>query len=302
MKRIIFTFAIVAMIVSACGDLKDSTQTFYYNECNLIVDTEDESQTAQASTAVYQVLNNLSKGVADVTCSDIIINNQRYSLQTDTMVIHEKTFKVSNVDDAGYAANYWFAKSGNVSAGSSASNLMGEIVWCLKSNNANLISPNYQLEVAQRLNVNYNINGHYRVQSFSRDAFYVGNSIASSGSSSFSSKKIDYRAILDLEKKVGVVYVYNPEFSDSQDNSFPKVIRIEDIPMVFSSVGFTLDAAAPKTTVLGIKNNIITMIDSVDFKATDFRLDFASPDMTEVSISYKINGKNIFFSGSSILK
>ncbi len=130
----------------------------------------------------------------------------------------------------------------------------------------------------------------------------MGNTIASEGSSSFSTKNGHYLADIDFEKKVARVYVYNAELSPAQDKSLPKVIRFEEIPVVFSHNGFSLRSDAPKTTVLGQKDNTITMVDSVGFAATDFRMDYISSDMNDVSISYKLDGRSVYFQGCSILK
>ena len=303
MNRTLIPIAALALTVASCStDVKDSYQTIPYKEYNLIVDNQDASQSAQVSLATYDLKNNISKGVVDVKCSDLIINNQKISFETDTMRIYSRTFTITNIDGAGSGVNYYFSKRGNAGVGSGAFDLTGNLVWNLIPSSNNLLDPNYTLTLGQRLDLKYTLNDRYSVQTFWPTALFVGNTVANEGTSSFSTKNGHYLADIDFEKKVARVYIYNAEFSTTQDKSFPKVIRLEDIPVVFSHTGFTLRSDAPKTTVLGKKDNTITMVDSVGFSATDFKMDFMPSDLTDVSVSYKLDGRNVYFQGCSILK
>ena len=103
-------------------------------------------------------------------------------------------------------------------------------------------------------------------------------------------------------KKTASVYVYNAEFSADKDKTLPKVIRFEGIPVIFNHYGFTLESPAPKTQVLGIKDNRTTLVDSVGFNATDFSMALPSDDLTDAMISYKLAGHQVNFNGCSIIK
>lgn len=301
-KNLIPLAALTLAVASCATDVKDSYQTIPYKEYNLIVDNQDASQPAQVSLATYDLKNNISKGVVDVKCSDIIINNQKLSFETDTMRIYTRSFTITNVEGGGSSVNYYFSKRGNAGLGSAASDISGTLVWNLIPSSNNLLNPNYTLTIGQRLDLRYILNDRYSIQTFWPTALFVGNTLAAEGSSSFSTKNGHYLADIDFEKKVARVYIYNAEFSPTQDKSFPKVIRFENIPVVFSHNGFTLRSDAPKTTVLGQKDNTITMVDSVGFAASDFKMDFMSSDLTDVSISYNLDGHSVYFQGSSILK
>ena len=218
------------------------------------------------------------------------------------MRVYSKSFTITNVEGGGSAINYYFSKNGNAGSGGLVSDLSATLVWNLLPSSNNLLNPDYTLTIGQRLDLRYTLNGRYSVQTFWPTGLFVGSTVASEGSSSYGTKKGHYLADIDFEKKLARVYVYNAEFSAEQDKSYPRVIRMEDIPVVFNHNGFTLQAAAPKTTVLGRKDNTITMIDSVGFDATDFRMEFMSVDLTDATISYKLDGKNINFQGSSILR
>lgn len=290
----------MAILLAACdSSTKDSYQTITYPEYNLLVDNQDISAAAQASFSNYEVKFNISRNVIDLKASDIIINNQRYSFESDTMSIRTQTFKTEGFGDA---FNYIFSKTGPSGHGSGVSNINGKLVWCLMPNGSNILSPNYSVTVGQRLDLSYTLNDRYSVQTFWPAALYKGQTVAMADGMSHSCNNSDYLTQIDFDKKTAAIYVYNAELSANQSPTFPKVIRFEDIPVVFTHEGFSLESAAPKTTVLGKKDNVVTMVDSVGFAATDFSLFMTSADLNDVIISYKLDGKSVNFRGCSILK
>ncbi|MDE5850143.1 MAG: hypothetical protein K2H38_08370 [Muribaculaceae bacterium] len=300
MKQALLPMAAMALLLASCDtSTKDSYQNIKYPEYNLIVDNQSMDVPAQASFSNYDVKFNISKNVIDINGTDIIINNQKYSFETDTMSIRTQTFKTESFGDA---FNYTFSKVGTTTTGSAASNLNGKLVWCLMPSGSNLLSPNYSVTVGQRLDLSYTLNDRYSVQTFWPAALYKGLTVSTANATSHTSRSSDYLTQIDFEKKTASVYVYNADFSPNQAPNFPKVIRFEDIPVVFTHDGFSLESASPKTTVLGKKDNVVTMVDSVGFAATDFSLALTSSDLTDVMISYKLDGKSINFRGCSILK
>ena len=303
MIKKVIPFAAMALIMTSCmSDTKDSTQTIPFTEYNLIVDNQDAAQPAQASICVYTMKNNITQGVVDIKANDVIINNQKLSFETDTMRIYSKPFNVSNVQGGGSAINYTFSKNGNAATGSAVTGLTGTLVWNFLSSSNNLLNPDYTLTVGQRLDLSYTLNDRYSVRTFWPTALFIGSTVASEGAASYSTKAGHYLADIDFEKKIARVYVYNAEFSADKDQVLPRVIRFEEIPVVFNHYGFSLESESPKTTVLGEKDNTITMVESAKYNASDFKMEFMSFDMTDASVSYKMDGKNIAFHGSSILK
>lgn len=299
MNKAIFSFAALALFLASCNpETKDSYQTLNYPEYNLTVDTQDPSQMAQASYAKYEVKNNISRQVVDVKASDIIVNNQKYSFETDTMGLRTSSFKV---DGLGDVYNVYFSKYGNAGVGSNVSDIKGTFVYCYAPM-SNLLNPVYNVSIVQRLDLSYTLNDRYRVQTFWPVVMFRGQTMSSTAGESHTTKGSDYVASIDFEKNTATIYVYNAELSADQDKSFPKVIRFEGVPVVYTHEGFSLESAAPATTILGKKDNQIAMVDSIGFAAKDFSLYLTSPDLTEVSINYKLNGRNVSFRGCSILK
>lgn len=302
MKKAIIPMAATAILLASCDTgTKDSYQQIPYPEYNLIVDTQDETAPAVASYGNYDLKFNISKNCIDIKASEIIFNNQQYSFETDTMAVRQKAISV----DGGTIYNLTFSKSGNAGSngvGSAASDLRGSLVYCYLIQNGDLLNPSLNLGVTERLDLSYTLNGRYSVQTFWPAAYYQGQSVATSDAGTYSTKNSGYLTQINFEKKTASVYLYNAEFSAEEGKSLPKVIRFEDVPVVFSHTGFTLESAAPKTTVLGKKDNQTALVDSVGFGATDFRLDIISADLTDINITYRLDGHHVNFRGSSIVK
>ncbi|MDE6478770.1 MAG: hypothetical protein K2L45_00760 [Muribaculaceae bacterium] len=300
MKNLILPLAAVALILASCDTgTRDSYQTLSYPEYNLIIDNQDASASAQASYLAYEVKHNISRNVVDIKANDLVINNQKYSFETDTMDLRTKTYTVEGV---GQGYFLYFNKNGQASLNGSVSNIYGTFVFNYSVMN-NLLNPVYtQDNVGQRLDLSYTLNDRYKVQTFWPMARFVGQTTSVTDGMSHTTRGSDYVTSIDFEKKTAAVYVYNADLSKDQASSFPKVIRFENIPVVFTHDGFSLEASAPKTTILGKKDNTVAMVDSVGFNATDFSLHLTSADLTEAIISYNLGGHSVNFRGCSILK
>lgn len=294
MKKAILPLAAALFVITSC-DVHDSTQTMGYPEYNLIVDTENSEQLAQTSYTGYEVLYNVTKNVIDVKVNDLVINNQKYSFETDTMGLRSKSISV----EGGTTYNLCFSKPGQVKAGSCAKDLNGTFATCYWPG-SNLLNPS--VSVRERLDLSYTINDRYKVQTFWPVSMFRGYSMSSSEGQSLSTKESDYVASFDFQNNKASIYVYNAKLSDDQSKSFPKVICFQDVPVVFANQGFSVESSAPKTTILGVKDNVVTLVDSVGFAATDFSLKFISSDLTEAMISYKLDGHSVNFRGCSIIK
>lgn len=303
MKKFLFSLAAIATLLTSCdSNSKDSYTTVNFGESNLIVDLDNPSEPAQVSSAVYSVTLNYSKNCIDMSTNDLVINNQKVAFETDTMK-YRSAMLVSQ-DGQNYINIGMFGRKGNVGKGAEVTDLdamfTGGIYY---------VSDLYIPEVTSvsgapgmRLVMGYDLNNRYRVRTMWNMCFYMGKSYVS-GDIVFSTNKTSYRVELNQEKKTARVVVYYPELSDTDEQKkVPQAIVMEDIPIKFSHDRYYLEAEAPKTRVLGKKDNAIALVESAQYKATDFRLDITSSDLTEAAISYKIDGKSISFTGCSIIK
>lgn len=301
MNRLFFPIAALALLASCNTDTKDSYQTVPFAECNLIIDDQDASQMAQVSNCSYEVKQNFTQDCVDITTNNFIINNQSISFETDTMALRRVPYSYSVDGNVKNDYKLAFYKKGNASTNGSVSDLNGSFIYCYYRS-GDLASPSYESGVFLRLDLSYTLNGRYSVQTFWPTAMYKGVSTASEGSDTYTTRGSDYVSVIDFEKNTAKVYLYNAEFSADSEKELPKVIMFEDIPVVFTHAGFSLESAAPKTLVLGKKDNLPALVDSVGFAATDFSFYMTSSDLMDAVISYKLDGKTVNFRGTSTLK
>lgn len=301
MKQFLLPLAIVATMLAACStDTKDSYSTANFGENNLIVNLDDPSAPAQVSTASYVLKLNWTQSCMSMYASDLVINNQKVSFETDTMA-YRSAYLVANTGD--YLEMGYFSKKSNVGKGAEVTSLDAFFTPGIY-NITTLSLPGFDstsVSTGLRLIMGYDLNNKYHVQTFRSMCFYMGKTDVS-GSETFSTNNTAYRVELNFEKNTSRVAIYFPEFSN--DNAdVPKAIVLEEIPILFSHTGYHLQSDAPLTKVLGKDaDGKFALIDSADYKATDFFFNITSDDLTEAAISYRINGKSVNFSGCSIVK
>ncbi len=297
MKKLLLPLAVVALLATSCNtDVKDSHTSVTYAEYNLIEDLNNPSQPATASEGSYKLTYNISRNVIDINAPEIIINNQKSSFQTDTMGIKPKVFG----DKLSYMG---FSSSRNVGQGATVTNLQGYLPTCYVPLNSNILSSSYKFEYSyeQRLQLEYDLNGNYHVTTFWPQACFVGSTYVTNDATSYSTNDTGFVLNLDFSKKIARVYMLGVKLAAEDIENAPKVIVLDEVPVTMSHNGFYLDYASPKTTIPGVKDNQATLVETDEYKVTDFSLHL-SQDLTEASINFKVLGKMVNFHGCSIIK
>ena len=301
MKRFFLPLAVLAITLASCDtDTKDSYSTMGFGEYNLISDLTDSSKPAQVSSSSYTLKLNWSHDCVDIATSTLTINNQKTSFETDTMAL--KIVYLVPEGGGSYIEMGAFGKQSNVGKGAEITNLDGYFTPAFYNVNG-LYVPEVETTIASagyRLIMGYDLNDQYHVQTFWPICYYVGKSYVS-GSETFATEGTAYRVELNFDKNLARVVIYYPAFSSS-DQNVPKAIVLEDIPVKFSNKYYYLEADAPKTRVLGSKDNVIALVESDQYQASNFSLTMADPDLTHAVITYRIDGKLVTFDGSSIVK
>lgn len=300
MRKSLIPIAALALMMASCDTgVRDSYQTYPFREYNLIVDKDNYEVPAQVSEALYNMKYNISKNVVDINGSNITINNQKSSFETDTMTLKGSYFEMSNGTKVD---KLYFSKNSNVVlSGSKVTNLSGKLLYGYVSNTLDPTVTTFTISTQLRLDLSYEIEDRYHVQTFWPSAYFKGRTNVVDGSSSLSVKDTDYFLQINFAKNYADVYIYNPEYMAEQPKDYPELVKIGEVPIIFSHDGFSFKGDSPKTTIPGIVDNKNTMVESDKFKATDFELNYVSPDLTEISISYNIDGKSVSFHGYSVL-
>ena len=301
MKKIFLPMAVCALLAAACSSNNENQQSVTYADYNLIIDNDNPDAPAQASASTYGFTAYYSKGGAAIQGNDIIINNQKYSFETDTMAYSAYYFKTELNGSETTIGQTTFSKPGSTGLGSSASDLKGAILGMYYPATNDSLSTTFNVGLMERLDLSYTLANRYKVQTFWPNSFYIGQTYASDSQESLSSRTPRYMVNVNFSSSKATVFVYNSELSTS-DSSLPKVIRIGDIPVHFNHNSYYLEAESPKTTVLSKRNGTPMLIDSVGFQVENFSLRITSEDLTEADINYRLKGKSVNFTGSSVPK
>lgn len=302
MKRLFLPFAALAIMAASCDtETKDSYSTINFGECNLITSLDDESQTAQISSSVYTMRLNWTKYCVNLSTSDLVVNNQKISFETDTMAL-KTYYLVSEANEGNYIENGIFSSKTNIGTGAEITNLDATFTPGNYVYNSIYVPGVETMSSYQgyRLVMGYDLNSRYHVQTFWPICCYMGQSYVV-GAETFSTLNTSYRVELNTEKNTARVIIYNPQFTSS-DNEVPKAIVADEIPIKYSTKAYYLEADAPQTTVLGSKDGVVALVDTDKYNVTDFSFTLESADLTEAVITYKIDGYRVTFSGVSIVK
>ncbi len=302
MKKTLLAIAVAATVLTSCGtDSKDSYSTMNFAEYNLITDLEDQSAPAQATPVVYNMMLNYSKNCVDIKAYDLAINDQKISFETDTMAL--TTSYLVSQDGENYITQGHFSKKTNVGKGAEITNINATFTPGVY-NITSISIPGYestQYAFGYRLLMGYDLNNKYHVRTFWPLCYYAGKSYVSGSGTSHSTNNTSYRVELNFEKKTARVAVLYPEFS-TDDKDVPQAIVFEEVPIKFDHNSYYLKADSPKTRVLGKKDNTTALVESEQYKASNFSMTIVSQDLTEVAINYSIDNKQVNFDGCSIVK
>ena len=300
MKRLILPFAGAALVVAAsCSTSTNDESTMTYYDYNLIIDKDNPDEKAQATFGQYEFTLNYVQSTAKLKANDLIVSNQKYSFETDTMACKAFFFKSTLNGEETTIGQTVFSKPGSAGIGSSATNIKGALIGMYVPTTSDTLISNFFVTLRERLDLNYTLSGRYQVQTFWPNSLYIGQTYATDNQNAFSTLTPKYVVNINFPKNKAPVFVYNSELSAS-DNSLPKVIRIGDIPVMFDHDTYYLESAQPKTTVLSSRNHTPTLIDSVGFQVEDFSLRLISDDLTKATITYKLQGKSVIFTGDCV--
>lgn len=293
-KSTLTLIAAVTLLASCDTTTKDNAMSIQFEEYNLIV-SENSQDPATASPCVYKLDFNLTKGAVSVSTENLTFANISHAFETDTMTCHVGWYR--DVEGIYYEKGQ-FSSLQNIGIGTSITNLDGS--YTSAANYVTTPVPGFVTPqgAALRLLLGYTYNDTYRIRTFWPECFYKGNTIITSdGGEEFSTTNTVYRISMNMEKMTAQCVIYSPEHTIS-DTEAPTAILLSEIPVVFDHSSYHLEASEPKTHVLAAGGSAFEESDS--WKASDFRLEITSSDLTMALISYRISGRDIRFTGSSV--
>lgn len=295
MKRFFLLPVAAGLLMASCDTTtKDSTSTLQFGEYNLIV-SDNPQQPASASPCVYKLDFNLTKGAVAISTENLLFNNINHSFETDTVGYSVGVYKDAN---GNYFEQGQFSSASNIGRGASVTRLDAKFTGASYYVSVEIPGFTTAQGVATRLVMGYDYDNSWHVQTFWPECFYVGNSIVTGNAGQyFSTSATAYRIAMDMEKLTAQCVVYTPQF-DSSDSGVVKAILLSEIPIKFDHSSYYLEADSPKTQI--VTQGSMKWDESDAWKATDFKFNITSADLTQGVLTYKISGRDIHFSGSSV--
>lgn len=266
---------------------------------------QSASDPVQFSPASYILKHNVTKDVISMDVSNLSVGGQKISFETDQMTYKIDNFKLPT-DEGGaesYKANWTFGGSEVSASGATLGYFNGKINWYYIPGTSNQLNPYFQVTTAQGLNLSYQLNNRYMVQTINPYMYYLGNTTESQdGKITNVSDKFHYFLELNFINKEATVYVYNRNYDGNNKIVNPQMLRIQGVKFALTHNGFSLQDASPKTQVRLVdeQGKESDLADNAAYQVTDFSLDFLSADFTQTRIAFKLAGKDFTFQGTCV--
>lgn len=305
MKKLFLPLAAVALLAASCdNEHKDSYYTTTYVVFNVVTDTQNPSELAQLSDAVYALKHNVTRDVFSFTESGLSLNGQKISFETDEMNFTAENFKLEVPDQQPVSgSNILFSSKQPNATGASIQNFNGKIGWVYVPDTSDLSYPNFQIGVTNNFSLSYSLNDRFFVQTFNPYSYFLGTTVEKDDTQTNAYQTINYMVEISLVNKNANIYVYNRTFRPDGKFENPQVMKIKDVPIVLTHSGFYLSAAAPATQVrIYSETGLSELKEDPSYKVTDFEVYYLSSDYSEARISYKVAGKEYSFQGSCAIK
>lgn len=304
MKKSLMPLAAMAVVVASCGTHSGENYSKYnFREYNFISDTQDSSSEANISGSVYSVKMNWTQNTAELSTYNLVLDNKNVSFDTDPMPLYIESvkdpFSIYYVQQGTFSSK----DNENVGKGASITDLTALYTSGVYNVPMNVPGLNTPAISDLRLVLDYKINDRYRVRTFWPECFYIGDTFVYGPEGQYTTQSTSYRVQIDLSKKTAKVVVYAPKFSDeAKDEELPNAFVLSDIPVTITHDSYYMQAESPKTEILVTTLGKAELQEPGKYQITDFKFNLTSDDMTSAHITFTVDGKDIIFDGSSIVK
>lgn len=299
-KSLLFLLPLGVAALSSCSNESSVTRNISFPTPVINVITDLSDGTTVASAGIYNFSLNTIDLTGNINSTDLILNNSATTL---------------SIDDSPYKSNGIYAEFSNVSgntSGSTSLTVNSAYFMALPSDvfySSDKVGTLYQpsLRSPWMLIAQYSLGTQYRVRAFRYDSTFKGTTNTTypttkddgtTETTSYSTKEIEYRVIMDLANNKATMLIYNPKFSPLTPDLQPLILK--DLTPVFTPQGVTIsgtnvvpempegEAGASTTPFPGFTFNSIT------FETTNVGL-------TDASITYQVAGRyNGTFAGSCL--
>ncbi len=300
MKHLLLPLAAVALIAASCSThTGDSYSSVNFGEVNFIIDNDNPEAVATVTPSYYYVKMNWSTTTAEISTADLVVDGKKASFETNQMPLYISSVKCPYSEY--YVQQGSFSSKENIGKGATVTDLSA--VYTSGVYNVSLSVPGFSStqSASLRLILDYTLNNRFRVKTFWPECYYVGSTDVYGDGAAFTTTSTYYRVILDFSKSTAKVVLCFPSYAEVEKDT-PEAIVLTEMPIIVSHDTYAIVSESPKTQILVKEQGKSELKDSDKFKVSDFRLSLSSDDMTEASISYSIDGKDVVFHGCSIVK
>ncbi len=304
-KFILPSLALTLLATSCDFGNKDSYYTVPFNVYNVITDMHSASDPVQFTPSTYTLKHNVTKDVISLDASNISIGGQKISFETNEMKYTLDNFKLPDAEAGSdsYKANWTFGGSEVSASGATLGYFNGKINWYYIPGTSNQLNPYFKVTTAQGLNLSYQLNDRYMVQTINPYMYYTGSTTEiQDGKITNVTDKFHYFLELNFISKEATVYVYNRVYNNDNKIVNPQMLSIQGVKFVTSHSGFSLADASPKTKVRLVdeQGKESDLVENAAYQVTDFSLTFMSTDFTQAHIAFKLAGKDVSFQGTCV--
>lgn len=300
MKHLLLPMAALAIVAASCSThTGDSYTSINFGEVNLVIDNDNPEAAATVTPSYYYAKMNWSKGTAEISTLDLVVDGKKASFETNQMPL--SVYSVKDPYSEYYVQQGSFSSKENIGKGATVTDLAA--VYTSGVYNVALSVPGFSsLESASvRLILGYTLDNRFRVKTFWPDCYYVGKTDVYGGGTSFTTNSTYYRVVLDFSKNTAKVVLCFPKYAEVEKETTEAIVLTE-LPIIVSHDTYAIVAESPKTQIMVTEKGKTELKDSDKYKVSDFRLSLSSDDMTEASIIYTINENEVVFNGCSIVK
>lgn len=303
-KLMLHSVALLLLATSCDLGNKDSYYTVPFNVYNVITDTHSAEDHVQFSPSTYSLKHNVTKDVISIDVVNLAISGQKVSFETDQMTYKLDNFKLPDAEGGSesYKSNWTFGGSDVTASGATLGYFNGKINWYYIPGTSNQLNPYFKITTAQGLNLSYQLNDRYMVQTINPYMYYTGSTSVSENGNMQGTGKFDYFLEFNFINKEATVYVYNRIYDGNNKITNPQMLCIQGVKFVTNHNGFLLADPSPKTKVrlMDEQGKESDLVENASYQVTDFSLNFMSTDYTQAHITFKMGGKMYTFQGTCI--
>lgn len=291
-KTLLFSFFALTLLASCDKELENSS-TESFVTCDLVIPTDGVSEVT-ANNAIYSIKLNFNNSKATITSSTLELGGKTCSMQLTDVPFQANSLNGANLSmsaaNAGEITTLSLPVTDLTLKTTQAFNLYPEVVPGVSG-----ITSFYPL-----LMMNYKVGDKYVVKTFCSDNTFTGTTMTTypsgDGQGTFQNEGIEYRVVMNVDKKKADVVLYNAKFAEASPEI--KAMILKNLDVEYLPTGYAIQG----TDLIPEVVEGSTTTPNPRFPFNSFSLTTTDSDMTSVRCQYTVATVfNGVFSGSVLM-